>query len=1386
MYRVTVIATDPHGRDGSLTATVQIADVDEPPEVSGPDTVDFQENGATAVATYSADDPERATLAWSLQGVDREAFRITSRGALHFRTPPDYEVPVDTGGKNDYQVTVVATDRTHTDSFDVAVSVTAVNEPPEITSGAARLTYQESGVATVQNYGATDPDSGDTVTWLLQGRDASAFTIAGGALRFVTPPVHEEKSSYTVVVAASDGKDDAGEPQTTPTADDSVAVTIAIIGAGVNEPPEITSGPDSVDYLENGTNAVATYRANDPERGTITWSLSGSDAGSFSISDAGDLAFLMPPDHESRVSYQVIVTATDPPGLSDTVNVTINVTDANEAPVVTGPVNVRFEENGTGVVASYNAIDPDTGDVPVWLLSGRDARAFDIQGGTLRFLAPPDREAKASYEVVVGVGDGEDASGNPETTPRADNTITLNVSIANVDEPPGFTSGPERVDYAENGTGAVATYRATDPEGVAALWRLSGPDGDDFSISISGVLTFTAPPGYEDFAGVGGSNAYQVTVEAFDGVNTASRSVTVTVGNEDEPGTLVLSSEQPQVGAPLTATLDEPDGGLGALTWTWERSQDRRTWTVVTGATLERYTPLDADLGFYLRATVAYEDGHGPGKSAREMSDRQVRSQPAGNSAPAFMGLRPRRNVPENAAPGTLVGAPVVFSDTDGDPLAYALLGGGTHLFTIDRASGQIRVAPGSRLDHEGNGSHSLTVTATDPSNAPGTVVVEVTVTDVNEPPEAANDTASTSEEETVFIDVLQNDDDPEDDALTLAIRTRPANGFVSVESDNTLTYTPNPNFHGVDVFTYTVSDGPQRSEATVVITVSPVNDPPAFPDAVADRGVPAGAAPGADVGQPVAARDADGDIPEYRLSGTDAASFDIDDNSGQVTVADATVIDPAVQTIYNVVVTATDSSGTSSTVTLTITVGGSAATFGGGGGGGGGGPSGPSPSEVDFEWTVKHDIEELDSGHDRPTGSWSDGKTLWLLENGDGADDAIYAYDLESGERAEDREFELHETNRAPRGVWFDSKVTWVSDSGQERLFAYDLATGKHVEEREINLAPRNADARGIWSDGETMWVLDGVKDSLFAYDLESGELLAEYALHPGNGDPRGIWSDGVTIWISDDGLKQLWAYRLPALPDGAEPSEEERALERVRDEDFTNLSGASNNSPRGIWSDGGVMYVADESDGKVYTYNLPDAIDTRLASLSLSGVDIGEFDPGRTEYEGTVGDGVTETTVTAEALQRRTDVDIDPSDADEEAEGHQVALQGVSEITVTVTSADGSRRRTYRVAFAPPVMELVLSPTWTSFEWPGADGTAVIDALREGGISDRVLVIYEWDEAAQTWLAYFPGLGDVLGLNTLTTLRQGSTYWVAVTEPLTWSVANSGAALAAAARVP
>ena len=759
---------------------------------------------------------------------------------------------------------------------------------------------------------------------------------------------------------------------------------------------------------------------------------------------------------------------------------------------------------------------------------------------------------------------------------------------------PSTETGVRQVsERTSSGMDIGAPVAATDAEGDVLTYSLRGPDAAYFLVSPwTGAVLVWTDLDYETQA------TYSVTVEVrdsrdlvghFDTSADAMLKVSIMLTNEEELGMLTLSPKQPQVGTQLTATLTDPDGGITGQSWSWERSQNGSDWSPIANAAEGRYTPVQADLNHYVRVTVQYSDGHGSGKRLQQISNHQTRS--LNNQPPAFDNSKFERSVPENSTADTTVGTAVVASDPENKTLSYRL--SGDNNFTIDSATGQIRVASGAALDHERRPTHTVVVTASDPS-----------------------DTSAT---------------------------------------------------------------------ATGTISVGDVNEPPVFDMATISLAVVEDAEEGASVGRPVAATDDDGDQLSYSLSG--GGPFAIDETTGQIVVAANAVLDPSFQDTYTVTVEARDLDF-ADTIDVTIKVveriiGPPIIITGGGGGGGPSGPSGPTPSEVDFEWNVTRDIEELDGGNDRATGVWSDGTTLWVADNADGAGDAVYAYGRESGERVEEREFALHETNRAPRGFWSDRSVVWVSDSGRERLFAYDLATGERLEEREFELPRENRDARGIWSDEETMWVLDGRAGALFAYDLASGELLAEYALHDDNDTPHGLWSDGVTVWVSDHGAKRLFAYRLPAPEGPAAEDAEPQGLERVRDEEFGKLSRASNNSPRGIWSDGEVMYVADESDDRVYSYNMPDAIDARLASLSLSGVDIGEFDPGRPDYEAVVADGVTETTVEAAAMQRRTTIAIDPQDADGEVEGYQIALQDLGEITITVTSADGSRKKTYRVQF-------------------------------------------------------------------------------------------------------
>jgi hypothetical protein len=104
----------------------------------------------------------------------------------------------------------------------------------------------------------------------------------------------------------------------------------------------------------------------------------------------------------------------------------------------------------------------------------------------------------------------------------------------------------------------------------------------------------------------------------------------------------------------------------------------------------------------------------------------------------------------------------------------------------------------------------------------------EVMVVPGNRPPVAVDDEATTPEDTPVVIDVLGNDSDPDGDDIVLLGVGVPQNGAVQIHVDGTITYTPAPNFHGTDEFSYWIADaGGRESSAQVRITITPVNDPP-------------------------------------------------------------------------------------------------------------------------------------------------------------------------------------------------------------------------------------------------------------------------------------------------------------------------------------------------------------------------------------------------------------------------------------------------------------------------------------------------------------------------------------------------------------------------------
>ena len=145
------------------------------------------------------------------------------------------------------------------------------------------------------------------------------------------------------------------------------------------------------------------------------------------------------------------------------------------------------------------------------------------------------------------------------------------------------------------------------------------------------------------------------------------------------------------------------------------------------------------------------------------------------------------------------------------------------------------------------NGTDSVCIVLCDQDGACDTSVSVITITPVNDAPVAHNDNATTPEDTPVVINIPNNDTDVDGnlDLTSVTITNGPANGTVTIDPvTGEVTYTPNPDYHGTDNFTYSICDTGMPvlcDTAVVTINVTPVNDPPVIdmPDVTTPEDVP-------------------------------------------------------------------------------------------------------------------------------------------------------------------------------------------------------------------------------------------------------------------------------------------------------------------------------------------------------------------------------------------------------------------------------------------------------------------------------------------------------------------------------------------------------------------
>ena len=234
--------------------------------------------------------------------------------------------------------------------------------------------------------------------------------------------------------------------------------------------------------------------------GTLTYSLSGTDAASFTINTSSGQILLAEGaslDYESeKTTYRLVVTATGQPGETASVDVTILVDDVNEPPDFDID-NILFEsfevrENtaaNTNIGDPITAVDPEDGEV-TYSLAGTDAALFDVDdsGGQVKTKESLNYETASTYTVAFTASDPQSNSAS----------IDLTIMVKDVDtEAPGKPAKPSVSPNPANGHEVLAiTWTVPDNEGPAITsyvvqYRVedSGDEWDQVTVGGSGLET---------------------------------------------------------------------------------------------------------------------------------------------------------------------------------------------------------------------------------------------------------------------------------------------------------------------------------------------------------------------------------------------------------------------------------------------------------------------------------------------------------------------------------------------------------------------------------------------------------------------------------------------------------------------------------------------------------------------------------------------------------------------------------------------------------------------------------------------------------------------------------------------------------------------------------
>ncbi|MEP1243380.1 MAG: cadherin domain-containing protein, partial [Lentilitoribacter sp.] len=977
-HTIEVTATSADGSTSTQSYTINVTDIDEF-DVSAVTDTDSATNtiaenasagdevGVTASATDA--DGTNNTVTYS---VDDARFEVASDGTVTVASGVSFDA--ETEGSINIEVTATSADgSTSTETFSINVSDIDEFDVGAVSDSNASSNAVDENASVGDTVGitalASDGDVTDGVTYSLSDDAGGLFDIDAntGVVTVAGSLDAETSTSHTIEVTATS---DDGSTSTQ---------TFAIGVNDVNE-TSITAISDTdgtgntvTEGASVGTAVGITALASDADAtDTVSYSLSSNPGGFFAIdANTGEVTVAGSLDYETDTSHTIEVTATSTDGTTSTQTFTIAVGDEAE--------NVQLADGGvtfTDTGVTETSVSGGAGDDDITGTSGDDVIAGNAGNDFVNAGAGNDKfddSASGNGDDTVNMGAGDDYAYGGDGSDVIDGG-TGEDFIHGEDGNDTLTGGADD-DTIRGGDGIdIAVFsgdradytisHSESPYYDGGVWTVTGPDGTDTVMEIETFrfddgdysaddLQETADQtivgtvnddvlhggsGNDTISGLSGDDVVNAGAgdDRFDDTSTGNGNDTLNMGEGNDTayggdGTDTINGDEGDdklYGESGNDTItggegnDAIDGGTGDDTAVFSGNWADYTITESGGT----YTVVDNRPGS--------PDGTDTVKNVEffEFADGTTTADDVIDVGPSDIDLS-ATSIDENSSAGTVV-ATLSAEDNSLDVQSYTITSDPSGFFEI--SGDQVVVKAGADIDFENATSHDITIEVSDGAGSTYTETITINVSDIDEfDVGAVTDTDSAtntiaenaSAGDEIGVTASATDADGTNNTVTYSVD----DARFEVASDGTVTVASGASFDAetegsIDIaVTATSADGSSSTETFSInvadideFDVGSISDTDGSANTIAED-----VSNGDSVGITASATDADGsnNTVTYSLSDDAGGIFEIDANTGEVSILDASGIDYENATSHTIEVTATSADGSTSTQSYTINV---------------------------------------------------------------------------------------------------------------------------------------------------------------------------------------------------------------------------------------------------------------------------------------------------------------------------------------------------------------------------------------------------------------------------------------------------------------------------------